>query len=552
MIGQYLLNNPVSTLEELHSLKVLCVENFKQLSKALFGEEMTAPEMNLHMTKFEEVESNLVGLITTKSEELNIPCIFNSMLDIDNQFSSYIKREIESKFEEIKKSAKSVCSEEQLEDFKKFCNEITEKNFASFESLLNKENASNIIVSVLNTISLTQSEATARLNMYKNQNIQKESAPAKQEEVVSNHTPNLNPYLVNDNTNETANTNIDLKQKCKEKLDSAIKYYSKNRVLVIIGGDESKLEEVYSKCQDIFLQMAAIENTVTDTTTAQEIDNNFEVLHKELMNMVNSYNPNSTSIESFAKALDTISVDANGLPLVFKDAFGQEITREQLSQSLITPEVSKDLDNSKLLNKYPDLVPIEQAIKSLGNNVDVQFKEVKGVIEGYVYAQDKPVYKPFYVDLNAVLYNDVKKIILLPESGVLEDGYVFDISKLDLLTRYVAGQDIVSELEQHDMINDDLRSSAKILDFSTIDNKNRQPVLTMLYATGNVKKLEEAVQNDLNVRFKLSKYSNSKNFELVSNSSVKKSLLEGGITRVTQFLKVSNGKATLVVESKKK
>lgn len=227
------------------------------------------------------------------------------------------------------------------------------------------------------------------------------------------------------------------------------------------------------------------------------------------------------------------------------------------------PVASTKFDNTKILEKYSKYPLVDKIYKAIINvpDVDTQISESHGVLHFTSYLRDDVQLPQFYLDVTGKLIDDKAKVIV-PAYGVdyVEDGFIFDANNIELILKHVTQQPSPITPEEYsifEMIPDDIKSFNKKVDLTTFPmeieggSEDRNKYLVALHFLIK-EQLDECIIKDPKARFRVENYQDRYTFDLVSDSTVRKSLLQAPVVRKNQTIKVLNQEATIVEEEDKK
>lgn len=345
---------------------------------------------------------------------------------------------------------------------------------------------------------------------------------------------------------------------------SCLTTYSKEKFESIYKGDKLKstLEQVKAHIDDIY--------NILYTQTYENMSKSFGIIQNKLQGLLNITN----------RVVFTGDVNAEGVSLYELDGVvyteGQikaminsegaatvnpvqpEVidvatkVQEQNKSSQFVPMDTKLKDNTKMLDAFPGVKPIYDMYINHGYDVDI--KSERGLVRFIPYQISNDMYAEdleIYIDDMGGLYNKTRKIII-PAKGVnIEECYMFKADKLDILEQYLNKTLNIETLEAHQEISDDLKSFNKIVDIATLptNSKERDAMIKNIDKHCQ-EELKEAIKNDPKARFRLESMKNQTNYRLISDSSIRTSILGSATVRTTQLIEVTNGKAKLVLEPK--
>lgn len=345
---------------------------------------------------------------------------------------------------------------------------------------------------------------------------------------------------------------------------SCLSTYSKEKFESKYKGDKLKsiLKQVKAHIDDIY--------NILYTQTYENMSKSFGIIQNKLQSLLNITN----------RVVFTGDVNAEGVSLYELD--GVIYTEEQIKAMInneeaatvnpVQPEVinvatkvqeqnkssqfvpmdTKLKDNTKMLDAFPGVKPIYDMYINHGYDVDI--KSERGLVRFIPYQISNDMYAEdleIYIDDMGGLYNKTRKIII-PAKGVnIEECYMFKADKLDILEQYLNKTLNIETLEAHQEISDDLKSFNKIVDIATLptNSKERDAMIKNIDKHCQ-EELKEAIKNDPKARFRLESMKNQTNYRLISDSSIRTSILGSATVRTTQLIEVTNGKAKLVLEPK--
>lgn len=360
-------------------------------------------------------------------------------------------------------------------------------------------------------------------------------------------------------TQQTGPVDVNYTEVEKDKLDSEKKkminsieectayYYNKDRVLSMIGGQVNLLNDVMNKILETCNKMNDLVENAYGTLPVQDIKNKLSAMQFEMTNMIQSYNPNNKNdISVIIDSFKAIQVDANGNPIIFEDFFGNPLNASDINIKVNNRNASSQYDNSKILAKYVELIPVIGKISEMGVQVNLQeiksvYKHISPVVKADLFIAGQPLNKPLIFDTNGVLFNNENKVLLVPQNGIEEDGIVLSLDNIETLQKYIYGSISDDDLMKNDIIDEDLRIMNRVVDLSSMIPPIRKCVLHVLNQKASKQVLNTTVAFDEDVRFKLNKWVSEEEFELISNSSVRKSFFGTTCRRKKQIIKFEKG-----------
>lgn len=327
-------------------------------------------------------------------------------------------------------------------------------------------------------------------------------------------------------------------EKIKDEARNKIEYfknraYNKSIIGVMLSSNNNETNRSKAiAIRDTYIdQMEELVKNVDAKTTIIELKKKFETLQSEMVHKINDLGGGRV-MSSNGVFVSSVSEDGTALEAI--DAFGDVIIQEP---TMFVPNDSVSNNYVELFKKYPILGKLNTQVCSLGVDVSLTFKEIKGIFEVTLYAQERPV-TIFYIDMQGLILTEHSKVIL-PCNSTLEDGYMFDINNIQLLLKYLTSNATDEDLMKVDLAGAELRELNKIVDLSSIPSTCRKAIVKTIKNCDEL--LTEAVKVDFNARFTLDNYTDDNNFELHSNSKVKKSFLDNKARRKNQIITIVNG-----------
>lgn len=559
----YNLNTMEGVKDARHDMNKKFISIHNEITGVVLDEEIHYKEILDSNVAVLNLDAYLTSKINSKVEELGlkipVTTIFKSAKE---QAVSYVSDMICTSFDKMLGDfAKSLCSnmdDVSVDALDKVNEYITDIITEGKKEALQEFTTSNLSFLDINKEASTM-DSQLEVELAK---LKTKFGPAKEqlknEAIVENIVSDSAAF-----SPETNNKHLVLATECNNMIDGLVKTYSRDRLLVMVGGNTDIVEQVLSIVNNTTNDMYKLVSTAKLGELETSVKGRLTSMQINLIAEIQKHNVNVTnSNANMSSNFNAVVVDSTGEPIVVEDSFGNEMNVEDLHvvnvESTVqvttkpepinlTPDVAMSNDNAKMIAKYPDLESINNLLTTL--DVEVIFSEIGGskqvspIISATVFAKNIAIGRDFYIDLNGTIYCKDKKIMLLPESGILEDGYMFKFDNLELLTKYITGADIKSDLELADMINIDTRALSKILDLSSIHPTARKAMVEILAKDESI--FTKALQNDLKARFKLTKMDDPNNFKLESHSGVKKSFLEGSCARTKQTITCTKGKLTL-------
>lgn len=532
------------------------IERYNIIFEEIFGEEIIqkdSEEYNqLLWVAIVDIEAELVSRINKALEEKGKKFkLYTLEVSATEQLTHGVINHI---IEELTKFAKSLCSSEKEEEMldKYMCENINN------EELL-KDLETSYSESLINVIDIIYDEVEKELEMIKKdiksafeliKDVEENTKEGQQEaeRFSANFVPPVQQPVDVDYT-EVSNENDNEEQELLIKIQECVSYYhNKDRVLAMIGGRVDLVDTVMNKILEESSKMYRLVETSYGTMSVDEIKTKLSSMQLELTNMIQSYNPNNKNdMSTIINSLKAIQVNENGEPIIFEDFFGRTINADDIKNGKV--QWINDSENSKILEKHEEIIPVITELSKMGVEVKLSeakstFKHIPSVVKAELFINGQSINKPLVFDTNGVLFNDEKKILLVNENGVEEDGVVLSLDNTTILKGYIYGSISNEELKKHDIIDEELRIMNRIVDLSSMIPSIRKCVLNILNQKPSKQLLNLSVKFDQEVRFKISKWKSEEDFELVSDSTVMGSFFGSVCNRKKQIIKFKKGELT--------
>lgn len=555
------------SLDEIKAKKDKFIDKYNMIHKEIFGEEINVKDSKVYNELLAhaviDIEEEFVSRINKSLEERNKSFKISTLeKPAIEQLAEFC---IEESIKTLTTYAKSLCSnEKEAEEIEKYVLENIDK-----ENMFQEVDAKcdGILIDVIDSfikeiqdsIEEVKQDIKSSFELKKDE---EENGEIGQQEAESfkakaNFIPNQKsqePVDVPFTEVPKQNINNDNEDSDKKKLLNSIEectayYYNKDRVLSMIGGQVNLLNDVMNKILETCNKMNQLVETSYGTLSVQEIKNKLSSMQSELTSMIQSFNPNNINDMSIIiNSFKAIQVDADGNPIVFEDFFGNTLNACDINVNKSAP--IDQYDNSKILAKYVELIPVIGKISEMGVKVSLKeiksvYKHISPVVRADLFIAGQPLNKPLVFDTNGVLFNEVNKVLLVPQNGVEEDGVVLSLDNIEILQRYIYGSISGEELMKHDIIDEDLRIMNRIVDLSSMIPPIRKCILHVLNQKASKQALNATVAFDEDVRFKLNKWISEEDFELISNSSVRKSFFGTTCRRKKQIIKFVKGELSV-------
>lgn len=551
------------SVSEVFNHKKELVAKYADMTKEIFGNELSKENNRedynslLYMVCV-DMEKELVDKLNSRVKEsgkdftlttLNRPAV-------EQVCEFYIEKQVN----DIMDFIKSLCSEEEFKAIKEEIDAGLDK-----DDMFNDMDISNevplieqvdLLANELNKIvEETKIQLKSQFELEKDvkENSEAGEQAAKEFKDSANFTPNM--------TSEKHPIDVEFKevsskeeQEKKELLDMIEDctnyYYNINRVTSMIGGQTAILKNVMDNILVYCNNMNKLVEDSFGKESTQEIKTKLSNMQIELAKMICAYNPNNNNndINTIFKSFKTIQVDGDGKPVLYEDFFGNTINADDIKPNNTNTQPNNTKVSSELLVKYPEIIPLMRKISQMG--IEVSLSEINtkyknnpsvSVVKADLSMNGKDLKKSLIIDTKGVLFNDINKVIIIPESNIVEDGIVLDLNNESIIQKYIYGNISNEELLKHDIVDNDLRIMSRIVDLSSMNSEQRTAILNVLLQKPSKVVLNDAVEYDEDVRFKLSKWTDIDNFELISNSTVKSSFLGTSCKRKKQILRFVKG-----------
>lgn len=550
------------------------------------GDKQIINKKKEYIDMYNNINKEIFGKdIKISNEELNHELITNSLVGIEKEYVSRINKNLQEKGKQFKittleKSAveqlteqgvdkvmdtlipyiKSLCSNgEEREMIEKYINdnldreELLKDMDMSFNSVLIDE-IDLFYKEIEDSIEEVKNNIKSSLELSKDQ---KENQKIGEEEAnifksKANFVPKQQgPVDVKYTEVPKQDNNEDpMKRKLLNNIEECIAYYyNKDRVLSMIGGRVELLNNVMNNILEMCNKMNQFVESSYNSMSVEDIKNKLSSMQFELVDMIQSFNPNNKNdMNVIINSFKAIQVDSEGTPILFEDFFGNTISNFDIRVDKTEP--INQYDNSKILAKYVELIPVIGKISEMGAQVDLKevksvYKHISPVVRAELFINGQPLNKPLIFDTNGVLFNEIPKVLLVPKNGIEEDGIILSLDNIETLQKYIYGTISEQDLRSHDIIDEDLRIMNRIVDLSSMIPPIRRCVLHVLNQKASKQALNTTVAFDEDVRFKLNKWVSEEDFELISNSSVRKSFFGTTCRRKKQIIKFVKGELSI-------
>lgn len=553
------------TFDDIKGKKEEYIDMYNTINKEIFGQEL-----NL---KDEEVYDELLNY---------------AVVDIEAEFVSRINKNLEEKGKRFKIATLQRSAIEQLTEqgidnvvetlityIKSLCSSEKEQQMMEkyIDENLNKEELLKDIGTSFNGVLIDEIDlfykeieesieevkkdikSSFELAKDKKENQQVGEEQAEIFKAKANFVPNQQPQQpVDVQYTEVPKQDINNEDPVKKGLlnnieDCTAYYYNKDRVLSMIGGQVNLLNDIMNKILETCNKMTQLVETSYGAMSVGDIKNKLSSMQLELTNMIQSFNPNNKNdMNIIINSFKAIQVDSEGNPIIFEDFFGNKINACDIKVN--RPEPINQYDNSKILAKYVELIPVIAKISEMGVQVNLKemksvYKHISPVVRADLFINGQSLNKPLVFDTNGVLFNEVQKVLLVPQNGIEEDGVVLSLDNIEILQRYIYGSISNEELMKYDIIDEELRIMNRVVDLSSMIPQIRKCVLHVLNQKASKQALNATVAFDEDVRFKLNKWISEEDFELISNSSVRKSFFGTTCRRKKQIIKFVKGELSV-------
>lgn len=230
----------------------------------------------------------------------------------------------------------------------------------------------------------------------------------------------------------------------------------------------------------------------------------------------------------------------DGTVIGYFDPEGHLINPDSAACMSFKPYPNYSEENGRILINNPLLTSVYNAVLGLG--FDCTISEQNNLFAFQIFKNDYVVYKPFYVDLYAMLYTAIPKIIIPNPEDTIENSCMFAIDRLDILAAYINNSLTQNMLNEADIINDSYRMVGSIIDLSTVPVELRDGIVKELDSNPTI---SEALTYDSKARFRFEGADDEK-VVFISDSSVRDSVILGTSKRKLQRLFVEPNKVQLV------
>lgn len=543
------------TVKDIFKFKKEVIADYANLQKEIFGEKVDMNDNSLVLHKASDIQTNLLEMINDKvkksGKEFRLTTLNKSATEQITKF--YVNKYTNDILDYIK----SLCSEEEFEMVKK---ELESEMSLEDEDMFKDIEASNDIpliqqvdylISELDT-QFKDIKANIKSSFELEKDV-KENSKAGQEAAKNfkdsaNFTPSpQQPVDVDFEPVGKESVQDDKKELLNMIEECTNYYYNINRVTAMIGGQTAILKNVMDNILVYCNNMNKLVDDLYGKESNSEIKTKLSNMQIELAKMICAYNPNNKNdMNTVINSFKAIQVDQEGKPVVYEDFFGNTINVNDIKPNTNNTQTSNPKVSSKLLVKYPEMIPLIRKISQMG--IEIDLKEIKSgyknntkcVVRADLSIEGNNLNKPLIIDTEGVLFNDDNKVILL-ESNIIEDSIVLDLKDEELIQKYIHSNISNDELLKHDKLDKNLRILSRVVDLSSMTSEQRKTIVNVLLQKPSKVVLNEAVQYDEDVRFKLSKWTDVDDFELISNSTVKSTFLGTTNKRKKQIIKFIKG-----------
>lgn len=567
------------TVNDIFNFKREVISKYVILEKDIFGEEIDVNDKDTYnlliLRKASNIESDLLGIINSKVKKHDKDFVISSLDKpaVQQIVSFYCEKALN----ELIDYTKSLCSEEEFKLLEKT------QMYSELNSLMKSVEEEievpkdviliNEVDTLIGTINKSIEEAkqeiksSFELSQDEIQNIKegekaaeefKEQYIKNKEKKVSDSAnftkPQHDNIPVMDAEYEDVKVDRDKQELLNMVEDCTKYYYNGSRVQSMIGGQTSILKNVMDNILVYCDKMEKLVEELYGKEPTNVIKGKLSNMQIELAKMICAYNPNNKNdMNTIINSFKAIQVDNDGNPIVYEDFFGNTINANDIKSNNQPKSQNKPKVSSELLAKYPEIIPIISKITQTGVEVSISeittgYKNnpVVTVIRVDLSVNGESLNKPLLIDTRAALFNDINKVILLPQSEIVEDSIVIDLNNDTIIQRYIYGNISKEEILKYNIISDEIRILSRVVDLSSMSSKQRKSIVDILLQEPSKQLLNDAVNFDEEVRFKLTKWVAEDEFELLSNSSVKSSFLGTTCKRKKQIIKFNKGELSII------
>ena len=567
------------SVNDIFNFKREVISKYVILEKDIFGEEIDVNDKDTYnlliLRKASNIESDLLGIINSKVKKHDKDFVISSLDKpaVQQIVSFYCEKALN----ELIDYTKSLCSEEEFKLLEKT------QMYSELNSLMKSVEEEievpkdviliNEVDTLIGTINKSIEEAkqeiksSFELSQDEIQNIKegekaaekfKEQYIKNKEKKVSDSAnftkPQHDNIPVMDAEYEDVKVDRDKQELLNMVEDCTKYYYNGSRVQSMIGGQTSILKNVMDNILVYCDKMEKLVEELYGKEPTNVIKGKLSNMQIELAKMICAYNPNNKNdMNTIINSFKAIQVDNDGNPIVYEDFFGNTINANDIKSNNQPKSQNKPKVSSELLAKYPEIIPIISKITQTGVEVSISeittgYKNnpVVTVIRVDLSVNGESLNKPLLIDTRAALFNDINKVILLPQSEIVEDSIVIDLNNDTIIQRYIYGNISKEEILKYNIISDEIRILSRVVDLSSMSSKQRKSIVDILLQEPSKQLLNDAVNFDEEVRFKLTKWVAEDEFELLSNSSVKSSFLGTTCKRKKQIIKFNKGELSII------
>lgn len=544
------------TVNDIFKFKKEVIADYANLQKEIFGEKVDMNDNSLVLHKASDIQTNLLEMINDKvkksGKEFRLTTLNKSAIEQITKF--YVNKYTD----DILDYVKSLCSKEEFEIVKK---ELESEMSLEDEDMFKDIEASNDIpliqqvdylVSELDT-QFKDIKANIKSSFELEKDVKENSKvgqeAAKNFKDSANFTPSPQQPIDVDFKPVGKESMQDDKKELLNMIEECTNYYYNiNRVTAMIGGQTAILKNVMDNILIYCNNMNKLVDDLYGKESNSEIKTKLSNMQIELAKMICAYNPNNKNdMNTVINSFKAIQVDQEGKPVMYGDFFGNTINVNDIKPNTNNTQQNNPKVSSELLVKYPDMISLMRKISQMG--VEVSLKEIKTayknnplcVVKADLYIEGNNLNKSLIIDTEGVLFNDNNKVVLIPESNILEDGIVLDLKDEELIQKYIYSNISNEELLKHDKLDRDLRILSRVVDLTSMNSEQKQAVINVLLQKPSKVVLNEAIEYDEDVRFKLNKWTAIDEFELISNSTVKTTFLGTTCKRKRQIIKFNKG-----------
>lgn len=567
------------SVNDIFNFKREVISKYVILEKDIFGEEIDINDKDTYnlliLRKASNIESDLLGIINSKVKKHDKDFVISSLDKpaVQQIFSFYCEKALN----ELIDYTKSLCSEEEFKLLEKtqmyselnsLMKSVEEEIEVPKDVILINE-IDTLIGTINKSIEKVKQEIKSSFELSQDeiQNIKegekaaeefKEQYIKNKEKKVSDSAnftkPQHDNIPVMDAEYEDVKVDRDKQELLNMVEDCTKYYYNDSRVQSMIGGQTTILKNVMDNILVYCDKMEKLVEELYGKEPTNVIKGKLSNMQIELAKMICAYNPNNKNdMNTIINSFKAIQVDNDGNPIVYEDFFGNTINANDIKSNNQPKSQNKPKVSSELLAKYPEIIPIISKITQTGVEVSISeittgYKNnpVVTVIRVDLSVNGESLNKPLLIDTRAALFNDINKVILLPQSEIVEDSIVIDLNNDTIIQRYIYGNISKEEILKYNIISDEIRILSRVVDLSSMSSKQRKSIVDILLQEPSKQLLNDAVNFDEEARFKLTKWVAEDEFELLSNSSVKSSFLGTTCKRKKQIIKFNKGELSII------